>query len=352
LATFIDYAKIYIRAGKGGPGCVSFRREKYVPNGGPDGGDGGSGASVFFEARSNITTLLDLKYKKTYIAPNGMPGEGRKKHGRNGKKIVIAVPCGTVIYNAETKEKIADLVEHKQRYLVCKGGKGGFGNVHFATAVRQAPKYAQKGLPGEDMEINVELKLLADIGLLGYPNVGKSSLLSQISASKPKIANYPFTTLIPNLGVVSYKGQKNFVVADVPGLIEGAHTGHGLGHQFLRHIERTKLLVHVLDVATYEEERDPIKDFEVINDELKNYEINLCGLKQIIALNKIDLIENKDDLDEIVSYFKNKGYIVKLISAVTTEGVQSLVGDMAEQLQKIQTEIIEEFDKDELNEGG
>lgn len=341
MATFIDYAKIYIRAGKGGPGCVSFRREKYVPNGGPDGGDGGRGAHVYFEARENITTLLDLKYKKTYIAPNGSPGEGQKKHGRNGKNIIIPVPCGTVIYNSETREKIADLTEHKQKYLICKGGKGGYGNVHFASAVRQAPKYAQKGLPGEDLEIVVELKLLADVGLLGYPNVGKSSLLSRISASKPKIANYPFTTLIPNLGVVSYKGEKSFVVADVPGLIEGAHEGQGLGDKFLRHIERTKLLVHVLDVASYEENRDPIRDFELINNELKNYVIDLCELPQIIALNKIDLLEDRSELEDIVKYFKDKGYRVRLISAVTMEGVDSLVGDMAEYLHKLEEGLLE-----------
>ncbi|HAR64445.1 MAG: GTPase ObgE [Candidatus Margulisiibacteriota bacterium] len=337
MSIFVDYVKLFLKAGNGGPGCVSFRREKYIPKGGPDGGDGGRGGNVYFEARANISTLMDLRYKKKYLADNGRPGEGKQMHGKNGKDIKIKVPCGTIIYKAGTKEKLVDLTEDRQKFLVCRGGKGGMGNTHFSTSVNQTPRYAQKGLTGEGVEVDVELKLLADVGLLGFPNVGKSSILSRISASKPKIADYPFTTLIPNLGVVSYKREKSFVVADVPGLIKGAHTGIGLGVQFLRHIERTKLLVHVLDIANQEEGRDPIRDFNTINEELKLYVYDLTNLPQIIALNKIDLLSDDDrqKLKEIVNYFEEKGLEVKLISAATTEGLESLVASMAEKLNQM-----------------
>lgn len=351
MSIFVDHVNLYLRSGHGGAGCVSFRREKFVPKGGPDGGDGGRGGDVIFEARANMSTLMDLKYKKKYLADNGRPGEGSQMHGKDGKNIMIRVPCGTTIYRADTREVLADLVRDKQRYKVCKGGKGGLGNMHFATSVNQAPRYAQKGLPGEEINVEVELKLLADVGIIGYPNVGKSSLLSCITASKPKIANYPFTTLVPNLGVVSYRGQRNFVVADVPGIIRGAHDGVGLGIQFLRHIERTKLLVHVIDVISFEEDRSPQKDFQVINDELRNYQIDLTALPQIIVLNKIDLVaeEDREKLNDLAAYFRQTGQLVFLVSAGTREGLDPLVGALAEYLDKLDQQEIEANLEEALN---
>lgn len=348
MALFVDYVKLLVKSGKGGPGCISFRREKYVPRGGPDGGDGGAGGSVIFQAKRNMSTLLDLKFKKSFAAENGRPGEGNKKHGKNGKNVIISVPVGTVIYKPGTREVIADLQKNKQKVRLCHGGKGGLGNTHFASPTNQTPRYAQPGLPGEEMELDIELKLLADIGLLGYPNVGKSSILSKISASKPKIGDYPFTTIVPNLGVVK-KGDMSFTVADIPGLIEGAHLGSGLGDKFLRHIERTRFLVHVLDLMPYDDDRTVIKDFDVINNELKNYMIDLSHLDQIVVLNKSDLIFDKSEIDQYLEYFKQKGYTVYVISAATGQGLEEMVSCMAEKLKVIIEDEFEE-ENEEIDE--
>jgi len=267
---FIDKAKIYVRGGDGGNGAVAFRREKFVPKGGPSGGSGGRGGNVIFRADEGLRTLIDFKYRRHYYAERGGHGEGKDRHGRNGKDLIVRVPVGTVIKDAKTGEVIADLIYNGQEVVVARGGRGGRGNANFATPTNQAPTFAEKGEPGEEREIILELKLLADVGLVGMPNVGKSTIISKVSKARPKIANYPFTTLVPNLGTVYLSENDSFVIADIPGLIEGAHQGSGLGHEFLRHVERTKLLVHVLDVSE-SEGRDCIEDFETINRELYAY---------------------------------------------------------------------------------
>lgn len=318
---FLDYVKIFIRSGNGGSGSVSFRREKYVPRGGPDGGDGGRGGHVIFKVKQGLTTLSNFRYQHHFKASHGNPGEAGNRFGKNGEDLVIEVPVGTIIKNAETGRVIADLADPDQEYLILKGGRGGRGNWNFATATRQTPRIAEKGEPGSELWIELELKLLADVGLLGYPNVGKSTLISKISAAKPKIADYPFTTLEPNLGVVDFKGQ-SFVAVDVPGLIEGAHRGVGLGLQFLRHIERTRLLVHLIDVSGFSG-RDPFQDYLQINSELKQYSPNLADKHQIIVLNKIDQPES----EKLIDVFRSKIADCPIfpISAATGRGIEPLL---------------------------
>jgi GTP-binding protein len=337
---FIDTARIYIKAGDGGNGVISFRREKYVAYGGPDGGDGGKGGDVIFIADPNLSTLLDFKYKKRYIAQNGENGRGKNQYGKNGEDLYIKVPVGTLIINDETGEIIADLVKPNQKAIVLRGGRGGRGNAKFATSTLKTPRFAESGEKGKEMWVRLELKLLADVGLIGFPNAGKSTLLASCTRARPKIANYPFTTLTPNLGVVEYKG-KSFVMADIPGLIEGAHRGEGLGHDFLRHIERTKMLIHVVDVSA-SEGRDPIEDFEKINEELKLYSERLLTLPQIVAANKIDIQSGKENYPAFEKEIKKRGYEVYPISALTKEGIDKLLDKAIEILSSIPVEEIKD----------
>ena len=341
---FIDYAKIIIASGKGGNGAITFRREKYVANGGPDGGDGGKGGSVFFEVDTGLNTLVDFKYKKKYLAQNGMPGSGNRCNGKKGEDLYIKVPQGTVIKDEETGKVIADLSEVGQVECILKGGKGGKGNVHFATATRQIPNFAETGEPGLEKTVILELKLIADVGLLGFPNVGKSTLLSRMTTATPKIADYHFTTLEPNLGVVKLDGVDSFVMADIPGLIEGASEGIGLGLKFLRHVERTRLLLHVIDVAGTEG-RDPVEDFDTINNELKNYSEKLSKKLQIIAANKSDVLQDNDNLERLEKKAKEYGYEIYKISAVTGEGLKELFNRISEILKTIPKVELEEVDK-------
>ncbi len=335
---FIDRAKILVKAGKGGDGSMSFHREKYVASGGPDGGDGGNGGDVIFVADNQLSTLLDFKYKKKYLAENGGDGTAGKCHGKNGADLVIKAPVGTVIkYNGVI---VADLKEKGDTFRAAKGGRGGWGNVHFATATRQAPKFAKVGTQGDERELELELKLLADVGLLGFPNVGKSTLLSTVSAAKPKIANYHFTTLIPNLGVVSAGEGESFVVADIPGLIEGASEGAGLGHDFLRHVERTRMLIHVVDVSGIEG-RNPIEDFDLINKELVAYNPDLAERPQIVAANKTDIITDPDMYKAFLEEMERREYKVFEISAATKTGVRELMAYTASMLKEIPIPEIE-----------
>jgi GTP-binding protein len=329
---FIDEAKIYVKAGDGGRGCVSFRREKYVPKGGPDGGEGGKGGDVIIAASSSRRTLLDLKYHQHHVVKRGGHGSGNNRTGKDSSDIVITVPIGTVITDAETGEVLGDLTHEDETLIVAKGGIGGKGNAHFATSTHQAPRFAQEGIAGEERWIRLELKLLADVGIIGFPNSGKSTLISRISAARPKIADYPFTTLIPNLGVVKFKNAEPFVVADIPGLIEGAHHGAGLGIRFLRHIERTSVLVHLIDLAR-EDNGNAWKDYEIINGELSQFSERLSQEPQIVALNKIDLPASRERLKKEVNRFGKKGIKVFPISAVTGEGIEALLGKIAETLQ-------------------
>ena len=318
---FTDKAKIFIKAGKGGDGSMSFHREKYVASGGPDGGDGGNGGSIILVADNNISTLLEFKYKKKFVAPNGADGGAMRCKGKSGQDLYIKVPMGTVV--KREGRVIADLREKGDEFVAAKGGSGGWGNCHFATATRQVPKFAKVGLEGEEKELELEIRLLADVGLIGFPNVGKSTLLSVISDAKPKIANYHFTTLVPNLGVVD-AGEHSFVAADIPGLIEGASEGVGLGHEFLRHIERTRLLIHVVDVSGIEG-RNPIEDYEIINKELKNYTTDLSDRPQIVAANKTDIITNPEAYEEFKKYLEEREIKLFEISAATSMGVRELV---------------------------
>jgi GTP-binding protein len=331
---FVDEAVIQVKAGNGGNGCVAFRREKFVPRGGPAGGDGGRGGHVILLADPSVKTLVDLHLQRTYKAENGQHGQGSNKHGADGKDLVIRVPVGTVVYDAETGELIADLVKAGQRVIVARGGRGGRGNAAFATPTRQTPVFAELGEPGEERTLRLELKLLADVGIIGYPNVGKSTLISRISAARPKIADYPFTTLVPNLGTVRVDNF-SFVVADLPGLIEGAHKGVGLGHQFLRHAERTSLLLHMVDIAAVEG-RDPICDFETINEELRLYSPELAKKPQIVVANKMDLPNAHENLRRCLPYWRQRGYEVFAISALTGEGIEPLVYRMAELVKAMQ----------------
>jgi GTP-binding protein len=320
---FVDYVKIYVKAGRGGRGCVSFRREKYVPRGGPDGGDGGRGGHVIVRATSQLNTLLDQKYHYEYRAEKGEHGKGKKMHGRDGEDLIIPVPVGTVVKDAETGEVLADLDKEGMEVLVARGGRGGLGNAHFATPVRQAPRYAQSGEDGEERHLILELKLLADVGLIGLPNAGKSTLISVVSSARPKIADYPFTTLVPNLGVVKMEGLSSFVIADIPGLIEGAHRGAGLGFQFLRHVERTNLLLHLIDVSV-NATGDPVDNYEKINLELSRYSEDLLKKPQIVVATKID-IADRLRLDRLRSYCENYKVDFFPISAVTGLGVKELM---------------------------
>lgn len=339
---FYDTTKIYVKGGDGGNGVVSFRREKYVPEGGPNGGDGGKGGDVILETDPGLRTLVDFRYSRHYKAERGQHGQGKNKHGRNGRDLVLRVPMGTVVKDAATGQVLGDLVEEGQRMVVARGGRGGRGNARFATAKNKAPAFAEKGEPGEERWLELELKLLADVGLVGFPNVGKSTLISRISAAKPKIADYPFTTITPNLGVVSAGEGRSFVVADIPGLIEGAHEGTGLGHQFLRHVERTRLLVHVLDGAQLEG-RDIIEDFQVINRELQYYNPELAKREQIVAVNKADLPQTEEHYRRFQEYLSDRGFefpVVK-ISAVSGEGVDILVNLIADKLEQIEEEPVQ-----------
>ncbi|MFT8315126.1 MAG: GTPase ObgE [Clostridium sp.] len=332
---FIDTAKIFIKSGNGGNGSVSFRREKYVPLGGPDGGDGGDGGNVIFIADQNMTTLLDFTYKRKYVAEIGVAGSGSKCYGKDGKDLYIKIPMGTIIRDVETDKIIADLSHAGDKVIAAKGGKGGKGNAKFCTPTRQAPNFAEPGMPGEERWISLELKLLADVGLIGFPNVGKSTLLSMVSKARPKIANYHFTTIKPNLGVVSIPGIQGFVMADIPGIIEGAAEGVGLGLQFLRHIERTRLLIHVVDISG-SEGRDPIEDFIKINEELKKYSVKLWDRPQIIAANKSDISYDDTNFNNFKEKLQEMGYkhIFK-ISAATRFGVDDLLKEAAKQLSEI-----------------
>ncbi len=339
---FIDIAKIELKAGKGGDGCVSFRREKYEPDGGPYGGDGGDGGSVIFISDEGVRTLMDFRYKKHYFAQNGENGKTKKQYGKKGEDLIVKVPVGTLIKDFETNRVIHDFKVKDDEFIVAKGGRGGKGNARFATSTRQAPRFAQPGTKGEERTIKLELKLIADVGLVGLPNVGKSSLLSVLSDAKPKIANYHFTTLEPNLGVCRVEENKSFVIADIPGLIEGASEGIGLGFEFLKHVERTRLLVHVLDVSGIEG-RDPIEDYNTIYKELELYNENIKNKKEIIVANKIDLLTSDENLKRVKEYFKDR--TVLEISAVTQKGVKELKYKIFEELSKIEIDY-ETFDED------
>lgn len=341
---FIDVAKIKLKAGKGGDGAVAFRREKYEPAGGPFGGDGGDGGSIILQADEGIRTLMDFRYKRFYKAEDGERGKTKKQYGKKGQDLILKVPVGTLVKDADSGKVIIDMKEHGQVYTIAKGGKGGRGNAKFATSTRQAPKFAETGTEGEEITVILELKLLADVGLVGFPNVGKSTLLSILSAAKPKIANYHFTTLKPNLGVVQVDEGKSFVIADIPGLIEGAHEGAGLGHDFLRHIERTRILVHVLDASGIEG-RNPIDDFYKINEELVKYNPKLSCKPQIIAANKMDLPGAKEWLEKIKEELKPMGYEIYPISAATMEGVNKLKFAIWDTLSNIKPEY-ETFDEE------
>jgi len=350
---FADRAKVYIRSGKGGDGHVSFRRELYVPNGGPDGGNGGKGGSIIFEVDEGLNTLADYRHKRKFCAQDGEPGGKRRCHGANGKDLILKVPAGTIIKESESGKVIADMSGDNTRQVILKGGRGGQGNMNYATATMQAPKYAQPGQNALELELLLELKVIADVGLVGFPNVGKSTLLSRVTNARPKIANYHFTTLNPNLGVVDFEDGKGFVIADIPGLIEGASEGIGLGHEFLRHIERTKIMIHMVDAASTEG-RDPVDDIYKINEELKAYNEEVASRPQIIAANKIDAIYegDEDPVEKIKNEFEPKGVKVFPISAVSGKGVQELLYYVREVLKTIPEEAIvfeQEYFPEELH---
>lgn len=327
---FFDHAKIYVKGGDGGNGVVAFRREKYVPYGGPSGGDGGKGGDVILVTDPGLRTLADFRYKRHYKAERGWHGQGKNMHGSGGEDLVIRVPPGTILRDAETGEMIADLVGFEERFVVAKGGRGGRGNARFSSAQNRVPTLAENGEPGQERWLELELRLLADVGLIGLPNAGKSTLISIISAAKPKIADYPFTTLVPNLGVVQGQNGESFVVADIPGLIEGAHQGAGLGHDFLQHIERTKLLIHVLDAAPTDG-RDIVQDFSIINKELELYNPKLLHRPQLVAVNKMDLTQAKENLQRLIDHLAEQHEVFP-ISAATGQGVEILMQRVAEVL--------------------
>ncbi len=329
---FVDQVKIYVKGGDGGNGMVAFRREKYVPKGGPAGGDGGKGANVVFEVNEGLRTLMDFRYQRHFKAPRGEHGMSKNQHGRNAKDMIVKVPPGTVVIDADTKEVIADLVEHGQQAVIAKGGRGGRGNSRFATPANPAPELSENGEPGQERDVILELKLLADVGLVGFPSVGKSTLLSVVSSAKPKIAEYHFTTIVPNLGMVETEDGRSFVMADLPGLIEGAHQGVGLGHQFLRHIERTRVIVHVIDMASTED-RDPFEDFLTINRELQEYNLRLTERPQIIVANKMDMPEAEDNLKKFKEQLE-EDYPIFPISAVTRKGLRELLYAVADKLEE------------------
>lgn len=338
---FTDYAKIVIKSGSGGNGAVSFRREKYVAAGGPDGGDGGRGGSVYFVVDPDSNTLVDFRFKKKFKAEDGKNGEGARKYGKSGEDLYVKVPIGTIVKDAETGKIIADLSKQNQKELILPGGRGGKGNCHFATSTRQAPRFSQDGEKGIEKEVILELKLLADVGLIGFPNVGKSTFLSRTTSATPKIADYHFTTLEPNLGVVKTSSGDSFVIADIPGIIEGASQGTGLGLQFLRHIERTRLLLHVIDVSGIEG-RTPVNDFKIINDELKSYSEKLSQRKQIVVANKIDSMQDETLYNDLEKLAKENNLEIFKISAVTGEGLPELLTRVSE--------VLKELPKEELYE--
>lgn len=321
---FIDRIEIEVKGGDGGNGAVSFRREKYVPRGGPDGGDGGVGGNVVLEVDPHLSTLLEYRYKRRYVAQRGGDGHGKQMSGKAGADLVLKVPPGTIVFDADTGEQIADLTHAGQRAVAARGGAPGRGNMHFATSVHQAPKFADRGDPGEERRLRLELKLLADVALLGFPSVGKSTLIAAVSAARPKIADYPFTTLVPNLGVVAVEDEGSFVLADLPGLIEGAHEGAGLGHQFLRHVERARVLAHLLDVSGMTG-RDPLDDFRIINREIRLHDERLASLPQVVVLNKIDVATDPEAIDAVERALAGEGYEVHRISAATRQGLDALV---------------------------
>ena len=349
---FIDKARIFVKSGNGGNGAVSFRREKYVPAGGPDGGDGGNGASVIFEVDLGLRTLMDFKYQRKYVAEHGEDGSKKRKAGRNGEDLILKVPPGTIIRDEATGLVIADLKEEGDRAIVARGGRGGKGNQHFANAVRQAPAFARSGSDGVEKWVVLELKMIADVGLLGFPNVGKSTFLSVVTKAKPKIANYHFTTLTPNLGVVQTKFGESFVLADIPGLIEGAAEGIGLGHDFLRHVERTKVLIHIVDISGLEG-RDALDDFDKINGELKLYNEKLSTRPQVVVANKIDILEDESVFEEFKNELEGRGYKVFKMSAATRQGVDDVIAYVSELLQNAEEiELVseEEMFRPELDE--
>ena len=339
---FTDYTKIIIKSGDGGNGAATFRREKYVAAGGPDGGDGGNGGNIYFQVDKDKNTLIDFRYNKKFRAKNGENGSGNRCNGKYGEDLYVKVPIGTVVKDAETGKVVADLSKPDQVELILKGGRGGRGNSHFATPTRQAPRFSEDGEKGEEKEIILELKLLADVGLLGFPNVGKSTFLSKVTDARPKIANYHFTTLEPNLGVVKTKDGDGFVIADIPGIIEGASEGVGLGIQFLRHVERTRLLLHFLD-ASGEEGRDPVKDFYTINEELKKYSEKLAARKQIIVANKIDSMQDESLYKKLEELAKKEGLEIYKISAATKQGVDELMDVVAKELKELPKEELIDY---------
>lgn len=329
---FVDVAKITIKAGRGGDGCVAFHREKYIASGGPDGGDGGKGGDIVFQVDTNLSTLADFRYKRKYTAQSGANGQSGRKNGKRGEDLVIKVPLGTVIREVKTGKIMADLSDDKP-FIAAKGGRGGWGNPHFATATRQAPRFAKQGAPGEEWEVSLELKLIADVGLLGFPNVGKSSFISVVSEAKPIVADYHFTTITPVLGVVRMGEGNSFVIADIPGLIEGASEGVGLGHEFLRHVERCRMLVHIVDAAG-SEARDPIEDFEKINLELARFNEELATREQVVVANKIDLATD-EQLERLEKYMEEHGHKLYRMCAPICEGTQEVINAVAEKLSKL-----------------
>lgn len=329
---FVDYATVHVKAGDGGRGCVSFRREKYVPRGGPDGGDGGRGGHVVFRATRELNTLLDLRYRREYRAQRGQHGMGKKMHGRDGKDLLIPVPVGTVIKDELSGEILYDLDSEGMEAIVARGGRGGLGNSHFATPTRQVPRYAQPGEEGEERFLVIELKLLADVGLIGLPNAGKSTLISVISSARPKIADYPFTTLVPNLGVVKFEDHRSFVVADIPGLIEGAHRGVGLGFQFLRHVERTSILLHLVDVSEMGE-GEPVENMKKINRELKLYSAELARKPQVVIASKTDVMGDGKRLNSLADHCGKKSLLFFALSAVTGRGTKELLAYLTARLE-------------------
>ncbi len=340
---FVDKVRISVKAGNGGNGAVAFHREKYVAAGGPDGGDGGNGGSIVLQVDDNMSTLMDFRYKRKYVAPNGQDGQGARCTGKRGENMIIRVPRGTVVRDAETGNIIHDMSDSED-FVLCKGGRGGWGNKHFATPTRQVPRFAKSGTPGEAHDVILELKLLADVGLVGFPNVGKSTLLSVTSNAHPKIANYHFTTLYPNLGVIYVDDGVSFVMADIPGIIEGAAEGAGLGHDFLRHIDRCRLMVHIVDASGCEG-RDPVEDFEKINEELRNYSEDLAKRPMIVAANKCDLIpDGSDNLDRLREYVTARGYEFYEISAATTKGTKQLMRTIASKLSTLPPVTVYEAD--------
>lgn len=331
MGNFIDEVRISVKAGDGGDGAVAFRREKFVPKGGPAGGDGGNGGNVILVVDEGMSTLLDFRYKHNYRAEDGIGGGVKDMYGRAGKDLILRVPGGTQVRDEATGSLLADMREHGQQFVLAKGGRGGWGNIHFATSTNRAPRRAASGLPGEERHATLELKLLADVGLVGFPNAGKSSFISRVSAARPKIADYPFTTLTPNLGMVGLSGERSFVLADVPGLIEGAHEGAGLGHQFLRHLERTRVLLFMIDVSP-DPERYPIEDYETLSRELELYDSKLAARPRVIALNKMDLPDTQAVKGDFEVHFKKLDLPFFAISAVTGEGVQPLLEALWHQL--------------------